>query len=133
MHNASIPSTRLIPPPGNTPLSVTTADVRRALQGINPHKAVGPDNILGQALRDCVHQLSEVLADIFNTSLALTSVPTCLKTATIVPVHKYSTVRGLNDYQPIALTPVVMKCFERLVMIDIKDSIDKTVDPHQFA
>lgn len=100
MHNTTIPSTRLTPQPGNTPLSVTTADVRRALQGINPHKAGGPDNILGQALRDCVHQLSKVLVDIFNTSLAQTSVPTCLKTATIVPVPKYSTVRGLNDYQP---------------------------------
>ncbi|KAI4896472.1 hypothetical protein NFI96_032685 [Prochilodus magdalenae] len=32
-------------------------------------------------------------------------VPTCLKTATIIPVPKSSTVKtGLNDYRPIALT-----------------------------
>ncbi|KAM4723422.1 uncharacterized protein FYW61_014177 [Anableps anableps] len=72
-----------------------TADVRKTLQGVNPLKAAGPDNIPGQVLRDCAHQLSEVLADIFNTSLSMASVPTCLKTATIAPVPKCSTVTGL--------------------------------------
>ncbi|KAI3355177.1 hypothetical protein L3Q82_017879 [Scortum barcoo] len=43
------------------------------------------------------------------------------------------TVTGLNDYRPVALTPIVMKCFERLVMAHIKDCIDVTVDPHQYA
>ncbi|KAM9832695.1 uncharacterized protein ACBR49_019971 [Aulostomus maculatus] len=98
--------TRLTPPPDDTPLSVTTADVRKTFQGINPRKAAGPDNIPGRVLRDCAQQLSEVLAD---TSQVLSSVPTCLKTATIVPVPKRSTVTGLNVYQPIAFTPVVMK------------------------
>ncbi len=127
------PCTRLIPSSGDTPLSVSIADVRRTLKGINPRKAAGPDNIPGRVLRDGAYQLSKVLTDIFNTSLLLASVPTCLKTATIVPVPKCSTVTGLNDYRPIALTPVVMKCFERLVMARIKDSIDVTVDPHQYA
>ncbi len=127
------PCIRLIPPFDDTPLSVSTADVRRTLKGINPCKAAGPDNIPGRVLEDCAHQLSEVFTDIVNTSLLLASVPTCLKTATIVPVPKCSTVTGLNDYRPIALTPVVMKCFERLVMAHIKDSIDVTVDSHQYA
>ncbi|KAI3369211.1 hypothetical protein L3Q82_007452 [Scortum barcoo] len=37
-----------------------------------------------------------------------------------------STVTGLNDYRPVALTPIVMKCFERLVMAHIKDCVDAT-------
>ncbi|KAI4889578.1 hypothetical protein NFI96_032524 [Prochilodus magdalenae] len=55
------------------------------------------------------------------------------RTATIIPVPKSSTVTGLNDYRPIALTPIVTKCFERLVMTHIKATIDVTVDPHQYA
>ncbi|KAI3368089.1 hypothetical protein L3Q82_026236, partial [Scortum barcoo] len=39
------PSTRFTPPPGEEPLSVTAAEVRRTLQRINPRKAAGPDNI----------------------------------------------------------------------------------------
>lgn len=70
---------------------------------------------------------------IFNTSLSQDTIPTCLKTSTIVPVPKASTVSCLNDYRPVALTPIVMKCFERLVMASIKKSINITTDSHQYA
>uniref|UniRef100_A0A8C8G2P0 Olfactomedin-like 3a n=1 Tax=Oncorhynchus tshawytscha TaxID=74940 RepID=A0A8C8G2P0_ONCTS len=43
------------------------------------------------------------------------AVPTCFKMPTIVPVPKKAKVTELNDYRPIALTSVIMKCFERLV------------------
>ncbi|KAI3353618.1 hypothetical protein L3Q82_004814 [Scortum barcoo] len=66
-----------------------------------------------------------------RVTAAEAAVPTCLKTATIIPIPKTPTVTGLNDYRPVALTPIVMKCFERLVMAHIKDCIDVTVDPHQ--
>ncbi|KAI3376533.1 hypothetical protein L3Q82_016993 [Scortum barcoo] len=127
------PSTRFTPPPGEEPLRVTAAEVRRTLQRINPRKAAGPDNISGRVLKGCAYQLTEVLTDIFNTSLQQAAVPTCLKTATIIPIPKTPTVTGLNDYRPVALTPIVMKCFERLVMAHIKDCVDVTVDPHQYA
>ena len=39
-----------------------------------------------------------------------------MKDATIVPVAKKNKVSWLNDYHPVALTPVIMKCFEWLVM-----------------
>ncbi|KAI4882981.1 hypothetical protein NFI96_015780 [Prochilodus magdalenae] len=126
------PRIRLTPPPGEVPLSVTPAEVRRTLRRINPRKSAGPDNIPGRVLRECADQISEVLADI-NVSLTQAAVPTCLKAATIIPVPKSSTVTGLNDYRPIALTPIVTKCFERLVMTHIKATIDVTVDPHQYA
>ncbi|KAI4888450.1 hypothetical protein NFI96_031098 [Prochilodus magdalenae] len=63
----------------------------------------------------------------------MSAVPTCLKTPTIIPVPKSSTVTGLNDYRPIALTLIVTKFFERLFMTHIKATIDVTVDPHQYA
>ncbi|KAI4879509.1 hypothetical protein NFI96_030060 [Prochilodus magdalenae] len=129
----TLPSIRLTPPPGEVPLNVTPAEVRRTLRRINPRKSAGPDNIPGRVLRECADQISEVLADIFNVSLTQAAVPTCLKTATIIPVPKSSTVTGLNDYQPIALTQIDTKCFEKLVMAHIKATIDVTVDPHQYA
>ncbi len=100
---------------------------------INPRKAAGPDNISGRVLKDCAAQLMDVLTDIFNTSLSQTVVPTCLKSTTIIPVPKKSPVSCQNDYHPIALTPIMMKCFERLVMHKIKTSLPNTLDPLQFA
>ncbi|KAL6464557.1 hypothetical protein MHYP_G00268740 [Metynnis hypsauchen] len=50
----------------------------------------------------------------------------------IIPVPKKSSVSCLNDYRPVALTPIIMKCFERLVMWHIKDQLP-SLDPLKFA
>ncbi len=100
---------------------------------VNTRKAAGPDNIPGRVLKDCAEQLTDVLTDIFNTSLSQAVIPTCLKSTTIIPVPKKLPVSCLNDYRPIALTPIIMKCFKRLVMHNIKTSFPSTLDPLQFA
>ncbi len=52
------------------------------------------------------------------------------KTSTITPVPKVSKPRDLNDYRPVALTSIPMKCFEHLV----KDIfVELLTDPFQFA
>lgn len=104
-------------------LTLCPHDVRRTLQHINLNKATGPDEVPGRVLKHCARELTAVFTDLFNTSLLQASVPTCLKTATIIPVPKQSAIRSLNDYRPVALTPVVMKCFERLVLGHLKNSI----------
>ncbi len=127
------PAQKLPTPPKDQALCLSAADVRKTLSRINPRKAAGPDNIPGRVLKDCAAQLTDVLTDIFNTSLSQAVVPTCLKSTTIIPVPKKSPVSCLNDYRPIALTPIMMKCFERLVMQKIKNSLLNTLDPLQFA
>ncbi len=127
------PAQKLPTPPNDQAFCLSPADVRKTLSRINPRKAAGPDNKPGRVLRDCAAQLTDVLTDIFNTSLSQAVVPTCLKSTTIIPVPKKSPVSCLNDYRPIALTPIMMKCFERLVMHNIKTSLPNTLDPLQFA
>ncbi|KAK3529277.1 hypothetical protein QTP70_024825 [Hemibagrus guttatus] len=79
-------------------------------------KSAELDNIHGKLFRECAEQLSDGFTDIFSTSLSSAVIPTCLKTTTIIPMQKTSTVSCLNDYHPITLTPIIMKCFERLFM-----------------
>ena len=107
--------------------------VSSTLRRINHNKAAGPDGVSGRVLKLCADQLAGVFLDIFNLSLQLASVPVCLKSSTIVPVPKKSAVTCLNDYRPVALTPVIMKCFERIVLKYIKDAIPAGLDTHQFA
>ncbi|KAK3506470.1 hypothetical protein QTP70_001189, partial [Hemibagrus guttatus] len=57
----------------------------------------------------------------------------CLKTTTIIPVPKKFPVSCLNDYRPVALTPTIIKCFEKLLMRQIKDLLPPSLDPMQFA
>uniref|UniRef100_A0A8C2G3L7 Reverse transcriptase domain-containing protein n=1 Tax=Cyprinus carpio TaxID=7962 RepID=A0A8C2G3L7_CYPCA len=100
---------------------------------INARKAPGPDNIPGRVLRDCAAELTDVFTDIFNISLSQAVVPTCFKATTIIPVPKKPSPSCFNDYRPVALTPILMKCFERLVMHHIKTALPPSLDPFQFA
>ena len=96
-------------------ISFTVANVSKTFKRVNPRKAAGPVGIPSRVLGACADQLAGVFTDIFNQSLSQSVAPTCFKMATIVPVPKKAKVTELNDHRPIALTSVIMKCFERLV------------------
>lgn len=115
------------------PLTLSPTDVRAVLSRINACKAAGPDGIPGRVLRACAGELAGVLTDLFNLSLAHAVVPTCFKSTSIVPVPKHSTPTCLNDYRPVALTPIITKCLEQLVLAHLKSCLPPTLDPHQFA
>ncbi|KAI4900154.1 hypothetical protein NFI96_023881, partial [Prochilodus magdalenae] len=97
-----------------------------SLQQHHPHCA-------GRVLDVCADQLSVVLTKIFNLSLFKSIILPCLKSATIIPLAKKNTTSDLIDYRPPALTPVIMKGFERLVLHHIRAVLPPTLDPHQFV
>ena len=99
----------------------------------NPRKAAGPDSVSPAVLKHCANQLAPVFTYIFNASLELCHVPACFKASTIIPIPKRAKVTGLNDYRPVALTSVVMKVLERLVLAHLKSITDPVLDPLQFA
>ncbi|XP_043926769.1 vomeronasal type-2 receptor 26-like [Protopterus annectens] len=69
-------------------LNFSDMDVRNQLRKVNPRKAAGPDNNLGNVLKGCADQLSIVLMGIFYTSLVQEKVPTCFKVTNIIPLPK---------------------------------------------
>lgn len=69
------------------------------------------------------------IIDIFNLFLTHANVPACLNSATAVLVSKQSNTSTLNDDTPVALTPVITKCFERLVLKAIKTTLPPDLDP----
>eukprot|EP00061_Rhincodon_typus_P011399 g36370.t1 len=105
-----------ITPDASVP-SVTSEDVRSIFLRVSPRKAVGPDSVPSRALRSHVDQLAEVFTDILNLSLLQAKVPTCFNKTIIIPVPKKTNATCLNDYHPIVLTSIIMKCFGKLVMI----------------
>ena len=122
------------PPPSARPyLSVSEREVNRLFRRQNTRKAAGPDAVSPSILKFCADQLSPVFSDIFNKSLERCQVPACFKASTIIPVPKKTRITGLNDYRPVALTSVVMKVFERLVLAHLKSITDPLLDPLQFA
>ena len=89
--------------------------------------------ISGYVLKTCCNELSFICAFLFNLSLSLQQIPLQWKNAEIIPVPKKKTYATMNDLRPIALTPIVMKCFERLVLNMLQKEVSLKLDPLQFA
>ncbi len=87
---------------------------------VNPRKAAGPDGI------GCVYLHLQPLSVHLHC-------PKCFKSSIIVLIPKKSPVSSLSDYRPVAITSIVMKCIERLVLKYIKRSCPLGLDQHQFA
>ncbi len=115
-----------------SPLTLSVADVTRSFKRVNIRKAVGPDGVPGRVLKACAFQLAGVFTDIFNLSLSLSVVPSCFKKSTIVPIPKKNKITCLNDWRPVALTPIFSKCFEKLVREHICSVLPASLDPLQL-
>ena len=102
--------------PGDCVITLSVADVSKTYKQVNIHKTAGPDGLPGRVLWACADQLVGVFTDIFNMSLIESVISTCFKQATTVPVPKNTKATCQNDYRPVALAPIAMNCFERLVM-----------------
>ncbi|KAK3551831.1 hypothetical protein QTP70_028999 [Hemibagrus guttatus] len=124
------PATPLSPPPA---LRISEDDVRQIFLKQKRRKAPGPDGVTPACLKTCADQLAFIFSQIFNRSLELCEVPACFKRSTINPIPKKPKITGLNDYRPVALTSVVMKSFERLVLAYLKNITGPLLDPLQFA
>lgn len=69
----------------------------------------------------------------FQSVPGLSSHPTNFKTTTIVPVTIHSTATAVNDFHQVALTCIIAKCFDRLVLSLLKFCLPTTLEPHRFA
>eukprot|EP00061_Rhincodon_typus_P007724 g29710.t1 len=127
--NASSVGVTCLNSPGHTCSHCHHCRRQIGLPGSQPKESDRPGLVPRQALRFCVDQLADVLTDIFNLFLLQAEVLTCFKKTTIIPVPKKTHAMYLNDYRPVALTSVIMKCFEKLVMAHINSSLN----PVQFA
>ncbi|KAK3551070.1 hypothetical protein QTP70_011617 [Hemibagrus guttatus] len=119
-----------LPPPA---LRISEDDVRQIFLKQKRRKTPGPDGVTPACQKICADRLAFIFSQIFNRSPELYEVPACFKRYTIIPIPKKPKITGLNDYRPVALTSVVMKSFERLVLAYLKNITGPLLDPLQFA
>lgn len=119
--------------PLSSNFTIKESEVLQLFRKCNSRKSSGPDNICGRVIKHCAEQLAPVFTDLFRSSFNLHKVPTLWKTSIIIPVPKTQRPTGPNDYRPIALTSLVMKCFEQLVKRYIVSETQHLLDPLQFA
>jgi len=104
----------------SVPTMVTVPGVLKLLNGLNPNKACGPDNIGPMLLGELSEQIASPPTTIFQLSLHDGIVPGDCPKANITPVFKKGQrYQCSNYYRPISLTCVVSKLMEHVVCCSI--------------
>ena len=114
-------------------IEISVDDVVQQLKRTKVGKAPGPDGIPGRLLKECAAELSPALQPIFQQSVDIGKVPTLWKTSTVLPVPKKPTPTEPNHFRPVALTSLIMKCFEKLFLMHLLSLVSPLLDPLQFA
>ena len=100
--------------------------VKKVITNLDLLSASGPDCILVVVLKNCVPELSYILAEIFNKCRKESCFPDCWKVSLVVPVFKNVVERfTAKNYYFVSLLSVVSKVFERLVNNRIVDHLEK--------
>ena len=107
--------------------------VCKKLQKLNPHKAMGPDNIPPRLLKEFAYELAEPISDLFNLSLSSGIVPDTWKCANITPIPKEKLPKEENDLRPISLTSCISKVMEEFVAEWILEDIAHKIYHKQFG
>ena len=100
--------------------------VKKVITNCDSSKVSNPDCIPEVVLQNCEHELSYILAELFNMCLKESCFPDFWKVSSVVPVFKNVGERfTAKNYFSASLLSVVSKVFEKLVNNRIVDHIEK--------
>lgn len=69
-------------------IHISPTGVLKLLKGLNPHKAMGPDNLHPRVLKELANEISPILSIIFQRSFDSSVIPTDWKAANVTPLFK---------------------------------------------
>ena len=100
-------------------ITVDPKGVTKLLDGLNVHKASGPDGLNARVLKECSNEISPILALIYNESLARGEVPDEWRQANVSPVFKKGEKYDAANYRPVSLTCICCKTLEHILVSNI--------------
>ena len=104
---------------------VSEAGVLKLLQGLQVHKATGPDGISTRLLKELGAVIAPVLAVFFQASLDQGTIPKEWKKADVVPIYKKGAKNRPENYRPVSLTSVACKMLEHIITSTIMGHLEK--------
>ena len=109
---------------------VTSDEVLKIINKMNPRKATGYDNIPPRLLRICAQYLCYPLAKLVNMSLSQCVFPDALKYANVSPIHKKDDNMNKKNYRPVSVLPCISKIFEKVMVTQLTKYFDSILSPY---
>ena len=106
-------------------IAVSKDGVFKLLKGLNPSKALGPDELHPGVLKELATYLGPVFAHLFQQSIDTGEVPKEWSLAKFCPVFKKSDRSLACNYRPVSLTYVPCNLLEHVVCWNILTHLDK--------
>ncbi|KAI8515811.1 hypothetical protein Bbelb_066240 [Branchiostoma belcheri] len=103
---------------------VSTDGVEKMLQGLNPSKASGPDQIPPWFLKLTASEIAPVLTNIFQHSLNTAEIPKDWRDANICAIFKKGDRAVPSNYRPVSLTCISCKLLEHIIHSQIMKHLE---------
>ena len=101
---------------------LTVCEIRHAKKQISEGKAAGEDGIMPETLKRA--DVDQLLLMFSNKLLIEKQAPEHFSTLNIVPVPKKGDLRLTGNYRGIALTSLVVKLINRMILICIRSALE---------
>ncbi|XP_047143102.1 uncharacterized protein LOC124817289 [Hydra vulgaris] len=95
------------------------------LNGLNPNKSIGVDNISPKGLKECAAQMTYPLTLIYNKTLSEGSTPLAWKQSHVTPLFKKGSRLDAAN-RPVTITSVPCKVMEKIFKEQITKYLEKT-------
>ena len=114
---------------------VSKEGVAKLLKGLNPSKALGPDELHPRVLKVLASELGPVFAHLIQQSIDLGEIPKEWSLANICPLFKKADRSLACNYRPVSSTCVPCKLLEHIVCCNIVSHLDhhKLLSDRQHA
>ena len=114
---------------------VSQSQVFQIVKNMEGKTSYGNDFVSSKLLKKAIPILLSPLTSLINISLETGFVPSQVKLAKIIPLHKEGCAKSFNNYRPIAIISTVGKLLEKVVHIKLTNFLEEDclIHPHQFG
>ena len=106
-------------------LHATFDTVLKALKSLRSDCSTGHDQIPAKYVKEISAYLASPLTHIINTCISTSSFPDQWKISRVCPIPKISNPASLADYRPISILPILSKVFEKVILNQMIEHIEK--------
>ena len=111
--------------PPMSDIHISNEGVIKMMKGLNPSKALGPDELHPRVLKELAAELGPVSAHLFQQSLDKGEIPKELSLTNICSLYKNGDRALPSNYRPVSLICVPCEMLEHIVCTNIMAHLDE--------